>query len=310
MNCKKCGSPIVGNDQFCTNCGEPINSPVEQTEVLNPEQPVQPEAVAQAVEPMAAPVADPMAAPVADPMAAPVAEPVAAPVADPMAAPVATPVSEQPVAQPAAKNNNILYIVIGVVVVAALIAGAIIFTSGKGSGTGGTADSGNSGGTATPVSKTSSKATHNGFTFTIPGDYIYEVTADELLVSDEKGTWMAEIIVEEGSFEALKANKDKMKGILKTNGIDSNDAAIKTLGGNEYIVLEIAQGGDKALFGMTKINAMNYASVTVQTKDNEYDYKLLETVAGIVSSAETASNSNSIASTLKPDASKFKDLAK
>ena len=29
MNCKKCGAPLTAGDQFCKNCGQSVNGPVQ-----------------------------------------------------------------------------------------------------------------------------------------------------------------------------------------------------------------------------------------------------------------------------------------
>ena len=32
MNCQKCGEPLIPNNHFCTNCGEPVKEPIWNTQ--------------------------------------------------------------------------------------------------------------------------------------------------------------------------------------------------------------------------------------------------------------------------------------
>lgn len=119
MFCENCGAPIEAGQAFCMSCGAKVNAEPVAEAVAPVAQPVA-EAVAAPVAEVAQPVAEAVAQPVVE-AAAPVAEavtPVAQPVAQPLAQPIAQPVQQaQPLpAAPAGKNGfAIAGLVLGIV---------------------------------------------------------------------------------------------------------------------------------------------------------------------------------------------------
>lgn len=116
MFCENCGAPIEAGQAFCMSCGAKVNAEPVAEAVAPVAQPV---AEAVAAAPVAEAVA-PVAQPVAEAVAQPVAEAVAQPVqqAQPVAAPVAQPAAEPVAAAPVASGTNgfaIAGLVLGIV---------------------------------------------------------------------------------------------------------------------------------------------------------------------------------------------------
>ena len=184
------------------------------------------------------------------------------------------------------KNVNSKYIIMGVlgllVVIIIVLVCILIGTNSK-------ANSGSSNADLV-LSNNAYKVNFGGFVFTIPGSYIYDKSDQVLMVGDEKGTWLAQFEIAEGSFEQLKKNKNKVQALLKQNGYESTSAEEKAVGGVDFITFELTISGvDKMLLGYAKINAMYFVPVTLQNIDNKIDYKLLERVAPIIKAIEAES---------------------
>ncbi len=130
------------------------------------------------------------------------------------------------------------------------------------------------------------KVDFKGFTFTIPDSYIYEVKENSLLVSDTKGTWTAQIELQEGSFEKIKENMNLLQIAMQRSGFTSTMAVEKTLGDINYITFEINKGGQNAVAGITDANSMYFMAITVTTRNNDFDYSVLANIAPIVKSIE------------------------
>lgn len=288
MNCKKCGSPLAENDQFCKNCGATVNAQEEQSVSQQPMNP-KPEQVQQPMNNQA----------YQQPNYSNNGQPAWQNGYNPT-----------PNFQQQKPNSNVKYIVIGVVVVVAIFAGMFIFNSLGNNG--GTSYSGGSGSSSvTKTSNKSYKVNFKGFTFTIPDNLVYEEDDGVLLIGDEDGTWVTQLELEQGSFSQLKANKNQLQAMMQQNGYTCTAAVEKTLGGIDFITMEISASGQKAIAALAKANAMYFIGVTAMNQDNDYDYKLLETIAPIIESAEsTSSATNNLSTNTKLDMSGFAELAK
>lgn len=290
MNCKTCGSPLTENDQFCKTCGAAV--PAQDTPVVPPvdNQPM------SAMPEMPTPPVTPEAP---APTVAP--EPVAAP------QPVVNtnPVGMNPTAPAPEKkqNNNIKYIVIGVVAIVAIVAGLFIFK------TLGQKTEPNSVQPPQQTPKTY-KVNYNGFTFAVPDNLVYKLDTTAMYIGDEADTWLAKIEIAQGSYEQLNANKGQLHTVLIQSGIPNvKPAEEKTLGGLTYLTMEASSSGTNVLASLTKINAMYFAFVLSQTKDNEFDYKVLETIAPIISSATPTDTTNNMSSDVQVSGGAFAGLA-
>ena len=297
MNCKKCGAQLTPEDQFCKNCGETVNSQINnmgtQQSVETPNN-----NLGQQVG-MGQPINNPQ------------------PSYNNMNnggqgwrnyndAPM---YNNQPMNKP---SGNGKYIAIGLAIVVGII--AIVFIVGMVTSKD-DKDSLTSGGSTntnvTQPSKTNYKVNFKGFTFEIPDNLVYEEDNGTLLIGNEEGTWATVLELEQGSFSQLQANKSQLQSLMQQNGYVASVANEKTLGGVNFITLEITMSGQKAIAALAKANSMYFVGVTAMNQDNEYDYKLLETIAPIIKSAQyTGNTTNNISGTNKIDMSGISELAK
>ena len=292
MNCKKCGSPLTENDQFCKNCGATVNAQEEQSGIQQPQQSSQPDMMQQ------------------QPMNNQQYQQPQQNYGNSNPNGWQNSYNPTPNFQQQKPNSNVKYIVIGVVVVVAIFAGMFIFNSMK-DNNGGTSYSGGTGTSATRTSNKSYKVNFKGFTFTIPDNLVYEEDNGVLLIGDEDGTWVTQLELEQGSFSQLKANKNQLQAMMQQNGYTCTAAAEKTLGGVDFITMEVSMSGQKAIAALAKANAMYFIGVTAMNQDNDIDYKLLEKIAPIITSAEsTSTGTNNLSTNTKLDMSGFAELAK
>ena len=216
----------------------------------------------------------------------------------------------QPMYNKPQKSNNTKFILIGVgvAVVVAVVAILIFLLGGKNNDSNGNYSDINDGG-STINNKSTYTVNFKGFTFKIPTDLVYETQADSILLSDEDGTWASYIEVVEGSYNQLLSNKNQLQGIYQQQGFTSSAAVTKTVGGLDFITLEISKGGQNALLGIAKANSMNMFGITAYTQANDFDYDLLETVSGILKTAEFNNESNNMSGFEKVDMSEISGLA-
>ena len=211
-------------------------------------------------------------------------------------------------------NNNLKYVLIGIAIVVVLSIFFFIANALKGNSndSGYIGNSGSNTPQPLPTNTTNRpyKVRFKGFNFTIPGDLVCEEDNGILLIGDEAGTWMAQFEIGKGSFSQLKSNKNQLQTIMQQNGYNCTAAVEKTLGGVEFITMEATLSGQKIIMALTKANAAYFMGVTAINRDNEIDYKILETVAPIISSAESISTgTNNLSVNTKIDMNGFAGLA-
>ena len=283
MNCKKCGFQLTESDQFCKNCGAPVNNisaqnPSATLGSQNMQGYSQPGVMNQSnVQP-------------------------------------STQYGQQSwtngynlqSTSQIQKNSNTKFIIIGIVVVLAIVGIVVAISAFSGNKTN---NSGiNNGGSSAANSSYTVK--FNGFTFKIPTNLVYEVEEDCIALGDEEGTWTAFIEVSEGSYSQLLSNKSQIQSVYQADGFISSVAAEKTIGGMSFITIELSKDGTNSILGWSKANSMNLFSIVAYNINNEYDYKLLEKVSSILKSAEYTGTTNNISTFEKVDMNRIAELAK
>lgn len=297
MNCKKCGFLLAENDQFCKNCGETVNSPINNMGAQSSVEQNNVGAFPQPNTVSAQPINNAQSSFVMNNN------------------------------QPGTQNGNIpvynnqstnkqsnsgKYIAIGLVAVV-IIAAVVLTVSmlmNKKVGNDGN-DVKDKGGSTTTTAASSYKVTFDDFVFEIPDNLIYQESDGQLAIGDEEGTWSAAILTLEGSFTTLLANKNQIQSNMINNGYTASAAVEKTLGGLKFITLEVLASGESTLVAYTKLNAMNIAIITMVNANNDFDYKLLEDLAPIIKSASyVGGTQHNISSGIKIDTSFTSELAK
>ena len=285
MNCRQCGFPLTENDQFCKNCGAAVMKQGESS------QPVYTQNVNNGFN------------------------------SNPNGESPMWTDSYGPQKEVQKKSDNTKLIVVGIIIVVLVVVIAIIigmissFNSGTNKGTSGTnttgtstSNGGTSGGVATQTSYY--KVNFNGFTLSIPDSLVYEQYDDVLVVGNEEDTWIAQVELFEGSYAQLKNNMDQMQTFLQQQGMTSSKAQLKTLGGVEFITLEVNSEGYNAIFAYAKANSMYTFAFTVANQANNFDYGILSQVAPIVKNATYVGTTTNMERQDVLNANVFSSLAK
>lgn len=273
MNCKKCNAILTENDQFCKNCGTPVNGVNTQQNQMENQQLMNQN------------------------------------YGQPMQQTYGNSINYNHPPQKVNTAKYVVFAIFGVVAIIVIVVLIAIFARNNNSSNlpGG---SSNSGITQTEGSKATYKVNFKGFEFSIPDNLLYQEDSGVLMIGDEEGTWMAQIEIEEGSFAQIKANKSQLQAMMQQSGYTSSIAQEKTLGGVEFITLEISYGGQNAIAALTKANSMYFMGVTAMNLDNEFNYSLLETIAPIISSASYSGTTSNMEIGTKLDMNKIAEIAK
>lgn len=275
MNCIRCGYQLGENEQVCKNCGTVVNSGV----VSDPNLGVLNQNVLgqQPVVPNVNPIPDNTM----------------------MNKGVVNNFSGGNVNNSSTSNNNMKFIILGIAIVGAVL--VIVFGISMVLG-GGDSLRGNNDSLET-ASRANYKVNYMGFEFSVPDNMIYEVQSDgTLLIGDEADTWVAMILVGDGSFAQIKANKAQISTLLQqqTQGsLTTTVAEEKKIGGVSYVTLEAQASGEKALFAYTRANSMKVLFITAISASGQFDYTILEKIAPIVSSVKAKETVNSLKPTFK-----------
>lgn len=285
MNCKKCGSQLTENDQFCKGCGAAVERVSAQNMNVNNFN-------TQSQQPMNNGYQ----------------QPVNNGINGQTMNQTWTNSYNQPTYNQGTKNNgNAKFIIIGIIIAIAIFGG--ILTVGLLSNKNDNSLD-NDGNMQQANNSSNYKVNFGGFAFKIPTDLVYETDSDAMLLSDENGTWAAYIEVVEGSYNQLLNNKNQLQSIYLDLGYNASSVVEKTIGGMSFITLELSMGGTNALLGLAKANSMYVFGVTALNLDNEFDYDLLKTISKVLNSAEYTGETNNMQINNKIDLSGISSLAK
>ena len=298
MYCKKCGSPLTGNGKFCKICGAAVDAHENQGGVqIQSQQSDMMQSQSMSEQSYQQSQSDMMQS---QSMNGQSYQQLQQNNGVNNVNGWQNSYNQTPNFQQQRSNSGVIYIVICVCVAIALFAGVFVFYWMK-----------NKGGTSfSEISNKSYKVNFNGFIFEIPDKYIYEEKNGALLLFDEVGNWIIQLEVQKGSFEQLKSQKNQIPSIFQQDGYTCSNVAEKTIGGIEFLTMELSSGGENAVFALTKANAMYFIGVSIFTQDNDFDYKLLEKAAPIVKSAELAPVTNNMSVRSNLDLGGLAELAK
>ena len=314
MNCKNCGSPLTAEDRFCRNCGATVNEQIAQSNQNlsdnnnrfifenqnNSNMQSNVENYNQSMNNSGNNYTQPM---------------------NNNGNNYTQPMNNYNNNYGNNQNNNsarnIIFIVAGVIVViiiAVIAVIAIMKFNGKNNNTD-VPNSGNSTNapTGTPTTNVTSsyKVSFMKFTFTIPDTMDYEIDDDTLFIGDLDGTWMIQLTIFSGNFSVLKGNRYAVQTGFLSEGVTASTPEVKTLGGHEYLTLELSTIGDRALGAYTQLNSTNIAWILVTNQDNQIDYNILEKITPIITSAKYGNSTSNMESThtFDIDVNKITELA-
>lgn len=153
----------------------------------------------------------------------------------------------------------------------------------------------------TPVSNNKSssyKVNFNGFKLYIPDNLMYEMdyTNDAIVIGDADQTWVAQLLIKQGSFQQIKKNKNQLNSLLteEFGGYNAkvSNAVIETVGGVEYVLLESEVSGTSMIVGYAGLNSMYTACFTLMNEDNDFNRDMLKDLSKIISNAEYSGDSS------------------
>lgn len=285
MNCQKCGNVLVSGEKFCRNCGQAvITSNVEQGQinknVVNP-QPVVNNQPTQSVN----------------------TQPVT---------PAVNPTQQlygqmnnninsgSNNNQPNMNNSNnklILIVggVIGLLLLIAIVVGVfVLLNSGDKKAESNENNSSNENKEEVVVDNTY-RITFKGFEYRLPNDIVNEINGNQLLIENENSTWGATIATVAGSYEQTKRDKSQLRMRLESMGVNvKSNVEVKEYSNQEMVTIEVEENSLNFIVAYTKIDDGNVAAITVVNNDNTFDYKYLDTIGKIFSSAKYVGTSNNI----------------
>lgn len=333
MNCKKCGAPLSNEDVFCKNCGTPVNdnSAVQNQNMMNNGKMYS----NVTSNPVNVDMTNNMGANNVN--SVPNSQGVAnnslngnisnqqmnygnymnTAMSNNM--PNQNPVSTNGVVNDADKKKKTMLIAgfagaIVVVVLAVILTTNNIKNSDKNNNAGnnsgnnngsevnngsGTNNGGSNTVVPTPSSTSTYKVKYANFTFNIPDNMVYQVTDSELMLGDEDETWVAELVISDGSFNKLKSNMGQLQGLFNQNGFDAKPAELKNIGASEFITLEMLNGGINYLSAYTKMNSMKLAWIVYHNAENTVDYDALTKINDIITTATYSEQSTNITGSSK-----------
>lgn len=309
MNCKKCGSLLEPNAVSCKVCGTPVDTLVPGTPgvvpVSTPVAPMQPtngmpvqQAPMQQMNTMngvSQSIPTQPMSPV-QPQGIPMQQMNTMNGMPPMGT---TPMMNGQVPSNGKKSNKIL-IIIAVIVVLAAVAVVLYFTvfkkdnkSGKSSNTNTNTNTqsnsnivsnSNSNSNIPTPSTTGNEVEYDGFTYTIPSEYEYEIT-DEGVFMFGNDDIVFSIASSSDQYEVMLANLDLLKNQFITAGYSNVSIKEQNVNGKSYIILYLTNDAHNLIVGYTKANANLVFGFEIHMADNTYGIQYLNTIDKVLKNA-------------------------
>lgn len=302
--CPKCNSQVADDAIFCTACGAKLEA---ETPVAEPvEAPASEPTSTPAIEPTAALIDTPVATPTIESTSAPTAESADLPAPDvknTTAETTANTSATTSTTTPANKTNKkILIIILAIIAAVSLLIGigAIIFsiitivavssdttgTGGSGTGTSITAGDGD-------VSASGIKVALGKYEVTIPGEYQYEMSDENLLISDEEGkSWMIGLQYRDDvTFSLIKNNINQFAAnLIGEDGITEAVPGVEKLGNTEIPYTDASNGVDKVTYAFFPADDLHIFLATMIDASGDYNHDLMKNAQKVLSTAKKKVN--------------------
>lgn len=285
MNCNNCGSPLIPGDQFCKNCGTPVpNNSVQNPNVgvngpvIQPTmQPVQPEPQQVFQQPVQTVETMNMSQPMNN---------VSTPTMQPQNVnPTPSPV--QP--QPTNKNNTVLFVIIGVVLVGIIIVLAVLLMNKKEQPVTNGTNGNTSGDNVAQLAQTNTyEVTGIGYKFDVPTDIVYEKDSEQIMFGNEAKGWVAMVSLFDSYYSEISSNSTLFAQTMNDLGYSISNTEVKTIGNKEYVVFDGEYEGMVYTMAFTELPNNNTAMIMIIDMNNVSTNQYLEDVNKILETAEYA----------------------
>ncbi|MBQ4583731.1 MAG: zinc ribbon domain-containing protein [Bacilli bacterium] len=292
MNCRNCGYLLSNEDQFCKNCGAPVAG--EQAPAVSSFKTVETESETPNVSQQGFQQPMQMQQPAMSQQQMSASQPF-------MSGQQSYNGNQMnPFNSQFPKNDNSKFIILGILVtvIVAIIGIVIVLVFKKDGGNNVDPNSGTNIQATPTTDKKSYDVTVGDFTFSVPEDLVtdegYEDGSEYLLIGDKDETWVSKVVVLEGSYDILKANKDVLQSELISKGYSVAPVKVASYAGYEMITFEVQFNGVNQIGGYAKANS-NYTFVfELLTADNSANYKLLDVLAPVFKSAKYKANTSNM----------------
>lgn len=236
MNCQKCGTPLTQNDQFCKGCGTP-NPMVQPANNFANQSTPQNTFTNQNANDMNSQMQPQMNMQQQMPMGN-IHQMAPTPAPQPMPN-----FNNQPIEPPKPKKDNtLILIIIGIIVMVAAIAGAVYVghTIGKKAAY----DVKNNDNTANEKKEEATyKVKFAGFSMNLPTNVTYTIKGEYLHVKDNETNIITQIAFDNSDLELYKENIEELKDMYQENGYTETKIEVKSVNNIELILIELESTG-------------------------------------------------------------------
>lgn len=191
---------------------------------------------------------------------------------------------QQPPMQPIAPMNKKKYLLISIIIAAVLIVVIGIVTA--------SIYIVNQNNKPAPAAISYTKVSVGDVTYSIPEDYDYSVSSDELYLSDDIDTWQGLIKIKEGSYSSL--SESKIKSSLAGSDFDSIQVDKSNYSNREYYVIKAIADEEEYVAAITKADGSNLFLVEIQTTDGKPNLPLFNKITSVLDKAAISISANNI----------------
>ncbi len=271
MNCKNCGTPVSAGIKFCPSCGSPIEDGQPQMNNAN-QNLTPPTGIVNQTTYNQQPSMN---------------------TSQPQQPANNMPYNQQPVMSPYTnmnnkKNNNKIFIIVGVVVgiiLFAIIVGSMISNS-KDSKSGSSNANGSTNTNSSSNTNTNyTEITLNDYKFQVPSNYTGTISNGRLQLTGVDGKSVALIGIINGNYTQIASSQSYIKSYMQNSGYTVNKIGTKTISGREFVVGEVSQSGKNMLMGYTKLDNNRLFMLVVANIYYTIDYNLFNDVVPIIITA-------------------------